>query len=72
MSSWMLCSDCHRVLQIQHGPICPECLTKRLDMQNRPPEPTPEPDLAVEEPGVEAPEQPKRRGRKPKAEEPEE
>ena len=27
---WVLCTDCHRVLQIQHGPTCPECLAKRL------------------------------------------
>ncbi len=29
MPHWVLCEDCHRVLLVEHGPVCPECLSKR-------------------------------------------
>jgi hypothetical protein len=29
MPGWVLCSDCYRVLWIEDGPTCPECLAKR-------------------------------------------
>ena len=27
--TYMLCEDCHRVLWVEDGPVCPECLEKR-------------------------------------------
>lgn len=24
--TWVLCSDCNRVLLAEHGPTCPECM----------------------------------------------
>ena len=27
--AWMLCEDCHRVLWVEDGPVCPECLAQR-------------------------------------------
>ena len=29
--AWMLCEDCHRVLWVEDGPVCPECVAKRAE-----------------------------------------
>jgi len=34
---WVKCTDCGRVLQIQNGTVCPDCLTKRQEAQAQKP-----------------------------------
>ena len=38
--NWTTCRDCHRVLWVEHGPVCPECLAKRKALSQTPTEPT--------------------------------
>ena len=33
--SWVLCSVCHRVLLVEHGPTCPTCLTAQAQETER-------------------------------------
>ena len=33
--AWMLCEDCHRVLWVEDGPVCPGCLEKRAEETER-------------------------------------
>ncbi len=33
---YTVCEDCHRVLLLEHGPVCPECLRIREQTQPRP------------------------------------
>ena len=32
IDGWVLCEDCHRVLYFKDGPVCPECLAKRAEL----------------------------------------
>ena len=33
---WCTCTDCKRVLWLEDGPTCPECLAKREEAQPEP------------------------------------
>lgn len=37
--AWTVCEDCHRVLWVEDGPVCPECLAKRAEQEAEEPEP---------------------------------
>jgi uncharacterized Zn finger protein (UPF0148 family) len=34
--AWTTCSDCGRVLYVEHGPTCPTCLDKQKAKKRKP------------------------------------